>query len=213
VHLAGWAPLILLAIDFYRGNLTANPIQAIEQRTGRTALLFLLFTLACSPVSDILGWRELIQYRKAFGNYGFLYASLHVMTFTALDYGFDLAAIWQDVGKKVYVIVGLIAFLMLFLLAITSFKGAMNHLGTNWTRLHSLIYIAIPLVVFHFILVVKGNLASLQGNILQPLRYGLVVLVLLVLRISPIKLVLVNLRQSVHGYLRVHLRIIRAFHE
>ena len=179
---------------FYTDHLTANPIQAIEQRTGLNALTFLLLSLACTPVASIFGWKELTQRRKALGKYGFLYAALHVITFFAIDYGLDLAAVWRDVWNKSYIIIGAAAFLLLLPLAVTSFKYWMKRLGKNWKRLHKLVYIISPLVVVHFLLVVKGSLTQLQGNIYQPLLYGSIAALLLILRIPKIKQALITLR-------------------
>ncbi len=186
-HIAGWTPLLLLVRDYYTNHLTANPVQAIEQRTGLTALIFLLLSLACTPLSSMLGWRELPQRRKALGIYGFTYAALHVLTFVGVDYGFNFGLILQDVGNKSYILVGLAAFLMLLPLAITSFNALIRHLGKNWKRLHKLVYIISPLVVVHFALSVKGDIFHLRGNIRQPLVYGFVAALLLVLRLPPIK--------------------------
>jgi methionine sulfoxide reductase heme-binding subunit len=194
VHIGGWIPLALILYGFFTNQLTANPIQAIEQRTGLQALTFLLLSLACTPLASIAGWRELIQRRKALGLYGFLYAALHVFTFFVIDYGLDLGAVWRDVWNKSYIIIGAIAFLLLLPVAVTSFKYWMKRLGRNWKRLHWLVYLISPLVVYHFVLVVKGNLSRLQGNLAQPLLYGSIAALLLVLRISKVKLALIGLR-------------------
>jgi len=194
VHIGGFAPLALITYKFFTNNLTANPIQAIEQQTGIQALTFLLFSLACTPLASILGWKELTLRRKALGDYGFMYAAIHVTIFVGLDYGFDLDAILRDVGTKWYIIIGLIAFLLLLPLAFTSFKYWMKRLGKDWKRLHKLVYIISPLVAVHFLLSVKGDLTRLQGNIWQPVLYGSIALFLLILRISTIKLALIKLR-------------------
>jgi sulfoxide reductase heme-binding subunit YedZ len=194
VHVAGWFPLGQLIFDYFTHHLTANPIQAIEQRTGVNALTFLLFSLACTPFSAILGWKELTQRRKALGNYGFMYAAIHLGIFIGLDYGFNLSAILRDVGTKWFIIIGLIAFLLLLPLAITSFKVWMKRLGKNWKRLHRLVYIISPLVAIHFLLSVKGDIFQLKGNIWQPVLYGSIALILLALRIRPIKNGLISLR-------------------
>ena len=204
VHLAGWFPLAQIIFDYFTRHLSANPIQAIEQRTGIHALTFLLFSLACTPLSSILGWKELTQRRKALGNYGFLYASLHLSAFVGLDYGFNLGAILRDVGTKWYIIIGLTAFLLLLPLAITSFKYWMKRLGKNWKRLHKLVYIISPLVAVHFLLSVKGDLTRLQGNIWQPVLYGSIALILLTLRISTVKTGLIALRTRLQAALRPH---------
>lgn len=194
VHVGGWAPLALIGYNFFASRLTANPIQTIEQQTGIHALTFLLYSLACTPLSAILGWKELTQRRKALGNYGFMYAAIHLTIFIGLDYGFNFKSILRDVGTKSYILIGLLAFLLLLPLALTSFKYWMKRLGKNWKRLHRLVYLISPLVAFHFLLSVKGNLTRLQGNILQPLLYGSLALFLLLLRIPPVKRALIAMR-------------------
>jgi sulfoxide reductase heme-binding subunit YedZ len=195
VHFGGWLPLALLLFDFFNNNLTANPIQAIEQRTGLNAITFLILSLGCTPIASVFGWKELTQRRKALGNYAFLYAALHVSTFFILDYGLDLAAVWRDVGTKSFIIIGALAFLMLLPLAVTSFNYWMKRLSKNWKRLHRLVYVISPLVVIHFFMAKKGDLSTLSGDIIQPLVYGAVVLILLLLRLVPIKKPLIALRQ------------------
>lgn len=195
VHIAGWTPLALMVYNFFADNLTANPIQALEQQTGIHALTFLLYSLACTPLGAILGWKELLQRRKALGNYGFMYAALHVSIFVGVDYGFNLRAILADVWNKWYIILGFGAFLMLLPLAITSFNYWMKRLGKNWKRLHRLVYVISPLVVLHFLLSVKGDLTRLQGNVLQPLLYGSLAIFLLLLRVTPLKKALIDLRE------------------
>jgi methionine sulfoxide reductase heme-binding subunit len=202
VHIAGWSPLALITYNFFARRLTANPIQAIEQQTGIQALTFLLMSLACTPLSSVFGWHELTQRRKALGNYAFLYATIHVTTFVWLDYGLDLLAIWRDVGTKWYILIGLTAFLLLLPLAFTSFNYWMKRLGKNWKRLHRLVYIISPLVLIHFLLSVKGDLFRLSGNIVQPLLYGSIALILLIMRIPRIKNALIGLRTRIALRLR-----------
>lgn len=184
VHLAGWLPVLVLLFDLFTDNLTANPIQAIEQRTGYTALVFLTLSLACTPLASF-GWKELTQRRKALGNYGFLYAALHVLVFVAVDYGLDWNAMLRDVGTKQYILLGAAAFLLLVPLAATSFDYWMKRLGRNWKRLHRLVYLIVPLVVLHFFLARKGNLLMLTGDVAQPLMFAILVGVLLLLRLGP----------------------------
>jgi sulfoxide reductase heme-binding subunit YedZ len=112
VHLAALLPLAWLLFDAARGHLTANPIQAIEQRTGRYALYLLVASLACTPIQIVSGWKVPARWRRPRGLYAFMYAALHFMTFLGLDYGFDLALIWADVAGKRYIFVGATAFLI-----------------------------------------------------------------------------------------------------
>ncbi len=193
VHLAGWIPLVVLLFDLFRDNLTANPIQAIEQRTGYTALVFLALSLACTPLA-FLGWKELTQRRKALGNYGFLYAALHVTVFVAVDYGLNLEAILRDVGTKQYILIGATAFLLLVPLAATSFNYWMKRLGKNWKRLHRLVYLIAPLVVLHFFMARKGNIFNLTGDVFEPLLFAVIISLLLLLRLAPVKRAWTRLR-------------------
>ncbi|MEZ4663838.1 MAG: ferric reductase-like transmembrane domain-containing protein [Caldilineaceae bacterium] len=45
---------------------------------------------------------------------------------------------------------GLFGLLLLIPLALTSNRWAMRRLGKNWKRLHRLVYIAVPLLVWHY---------------------------------------------------------------
>ncbi len=196
VHLAGWFPLAQMIYLFYSGGLTANPIQDLEQRSGINAITFLLYSLACTPLASIAGWREMTQRRKALGNYGFLYATVHFLMFFVVDYGLDLMAIWNDVGTKWYIILGFTAFLMLLPLAFTSFNYWQKRLGKAWKKLHKLVYFISPLVIIHFALASKADFTTLQGNVLQPVLYGGAAVLLLILRIPPLKNRLIQIRQN-----------------
>jgi sulfoxide reductase heme-binding subunit YedZ len=194
VHAAGLLPLTSLLLDGLARRLTANPIQAVEQRTGIYALSFLLASLACTPLAALTGWREPARRRKALGLYGFLYAFLHVATFLGLDYGLNLRAVWLDVAGKAYILLGAAAFLALLPLALTSFPYWMKLLGKNWKRLHRLVYLISPLGVAHFLLAVKGDITQLRGDLAQPLLYAALALVLLLLRVPRVKQAVVRLR-------------------
>ncbi|MFH1524381.1 MAG: protein-methionine-sulfoxide reductase heme-binding subunit MsrQ [Chloroflexota bacterium] len=187
VHLLGWLPLAWIAYIALTGGLSVNPIQDIEQRMGRTAVYFLIASLACTPLNTLFGWRELLKRRRALGLYCFLYASLHVLTFIGLDYGFNLHLITGIVLKKPYAIAGLTTFLLLLPLAITSFRWWMKKLGRKWTKLHRLVYLAGVIDILHYAWAKKGNLFTLSGDILRPLLWGLLLLLLLALRIPPIR--------------------------
>lgn len=76
---------------------------------------------------------------------------------------------------------------MLALLAFTSFSYWQKKMGKKWKKLHSLVYYISPIVVAHFLLSIKGNITSFQGNIIKPLVYGLIILTLLLLRNRRVK--------------------------
>lgn len=197
VHVYGWSALVLLLIDFFTNNLTANPIQALEQRTGRHAITLLVLSLACTPLNNIFGWRELIKRRRALGLYAFLYATLHVIIFVDLDYGLAWSFILQTIVEKPYIIVGVLSFLMLVPIAFTSFDIWKRRLGKNWKRLHQLVYLIAPLVALHYAWGKKGDFFRLQGDIIRPLIYSVIILILLATRIPQVRKALASLRDRI----------------
>ena len=179
-HVGALLPLAILAWDYAQNQLTANPIREITLRTGRSAIVLLLLSLACTPIYTLFGFKPVLRLRRPLGLYAFLYAGLHGLTFVGLDYGFDLVLIGQELLQKHFVQVGALAFLILVPLAITSTRGWVARLGKNWKRLHRLVYLAALLAGVHFLWVVKANTRV-------PLLYGAVLAVLLVARIPAVQ--------------------------
>jgi sulfoxide reductase heme-binding subunit YedZ len=193
MHLGAWFPIARIIVDLLTDNLTANPIQAMEQRTGRAAITLLMLSLACTPLHSLFGWREALKRRRALGLYAFMYAAIHVTIFADLDYGLAWSLIIQTVFQKPYILVGMSAFLLLIPLAVTSFDIWKIRLGKNWKRLHQVIYFIAPLTVLHYAWSKKGDIFSLQGDILRPLVYGIILLLLMIFRIPAVKRPLASL--------------------
>ncbi len=187
IHIYAWSALILLIFDFVTGNLSANPIQDLEQRTGRHAITLLVLSLLCTPINTIFKWSEPLKRRRALGLYTFMYATIHVIIFADLDYGLAWSRLIQELIQKPRLIVGVIAFLILIPLAITSFDIWKKRLGKNWKRLHQLVYLVGPLAFLHYVWSKKGDILSLQGEVAKPLIYGLVIAIFLIFRIPPIR--------------------------
>jgi len=196
IHILGWLPLAWIPCDYFAGRLSVNPIQDIEQRLGHIAVYFLIASLACTPLNTLFGWREPLKRRRALGLYCFMVASLHVLTFIGLDYGFNLQLIGGIVLKKPYAILGLATFILLLPLAVTSSRWWMKKLGPRWTNLHCLVYLAGVLDILHYAWAKKGNLFNLSGDILRPLLWGLLLLLLLALRLPPVRRWASGLRQK-----------------
>src|SRR3989337_1488289 len=188
VHLASWVPFVWVLIDFFRDNLTVNPIQALTLRTGKYALIFLILSLSCTPLNTVFGFHQALRVRRALGLYAFLYASFHLLIFIGLDYQFDPDLLIEAIFEKKYALVGFSAFLILLSLAITSTRGWMKRLGRKWTRLYRYVYLAGVLVVVHYAWPGKSDIHV-------PLMSGAFVLALLIARIPPIRRSLSHLRQ------------------
>jgi methionine sulfoxide reductase heme-binding subunit len=186
-HIGVWIPLAWLIFDFYTNRLSVNPIQDMTQRTGDTAIILLILSLACTPLNTLFHFAPLNKVRTPLGLYAYMYVAFHLFIFVVIDYGFNFNFIIKDVGTKPYVLVGLSAFILLSLLALTSFRWWMVRLGKNWKRLHSLVYLINLLVVLHFAWASKGDLFRLQGNIVRPFLAGVLVLLLLTARIPQVR--------------------------
>ena len=179
-HIGALLPLVLLIWDFSQHQLSVNPIQEVTLWTGKSALVLLVLSLACTPLNTIFRFRPALRARRWLGLYAFMYVALHLLIFVGLDYGFDLDLLREAIFEKRYALVGFAAFLILLPLAVTSTKGWMKRLGRQWKRLHRAVYLAALLAVVHFVWLVKSDIR-------EPLVYGAVVVVLLALRISAIR--------------------------
>ena len=127
-------PLVVAALT---DNLTVNPIQAATLRTGKTAMILLVLSMACTPANTVFGFTQAIRVRRALGLYAFLYAAVHFSIFFGIDYGFDVGLIWLELADKRYILVGAAALLILIPLAVTSTKGWQRRLKKTWKQLIS----------------------------------------------------------------------------
>ena len=177
ISLNALIPLAFLLFDWSRGALGANPIEFFLRTTGVLALVFLLITLTVTPLRRLFGWNSLIKYRRMLGLYSFFYALIHLITYSIFDKSLDLVAIAGDVWQRPFIAVGMLAFTMLVLLAITSTNGWVKRLGgKRWARLHKLSYVIAILGVIHFWMIVKSD-------VFYPAVFGLIVLALLGYRV------------------------------
>ena len=158
VVLACLAPLARLGWKALHDGLGANPIQVITFSTGTWTLVFLLATLAITPLRRLTGQLWLIQFRRMLGLFAFFYACLHFTMYIWLDKFFDFHEILKDVGKRPFITAGFTAFVLLIPLAATSTRGMIARLGgKNWQRLHRLIYVSAIAGVVHYIWLVKKD--------------------------------------------------------
>lgn len=187
VHVGAWIPLLVIVIDALTNRLGIEPIREIILRTGKSALILLVLSLACTPLNTLLAFRPALQVRRALGVYAFGYAALHLLVFAGVDYAFDFTLLQDALLEKPYALVGFAAFLILLPLALTSTKNSMKRLGQTWKKIHCGVYLAALLVVVHFAWLVKLDLR-------EPLMYGAIVVALLILRWSPVRQIISRFR-------------------
>ena len=181
--IASAVPFLLLALrgwNSWRGqpyDLGANPIEFITRDLGDWTLIFLMITLAITPLRRLTSWAWIIKLRRMLGLFAFFYASLHFVTYIWLDQFFDLQDIVKDVIKRPFITVGFAAFLCLLPLAVTSTNAMVKRLGgKRWQALHRLVYVIAILGVVHYWWLVKKDIR-------EPLLYAAILLLLLGLRI------------------------------
>ncbi len=194
VNIGAALPLLLLAWDLWQGNLSANPIDDITDRTGNAALILLILSLTCTPAHFITGWRKPPQVRKALGMFAFVYASIHLLNFVGADYGFDTELILADgLPSKPYILAGLLSFLIMVPLAITTATWWKKRLGPKWKKLHRSAYVAGAAAVVHFFWLAKA------AEKWEPLVYAVLLSALLIVRLPPLRRRIVDWRLHLTG--------------
>lgn len=176
LFLLGLLPFLALVWGIFHDALGANPVEHITHETGDWALRFLLVTLSITPLRRVSGWLTLVHLRRMLGLYAFFYASLHFLAWLWLDQDFAWGLLLEDVLKRPYITVGFTAFVLLIPLALTSNRYAIRRLGKRWKTLHQLVYPIVLLGVLHYLWLVKADL-------LEPLIYGLILVLLLIARV------------------------------
>jgi methionine sulfoxide reductase heme-binding subunit len=164
--LLGWFPLLepslasdlsaRIGLSFPR--LAADPIADTLNFTGDWAIAFVIISLGVTPLRRVSGWNEAIKLRRMLGLFGFFYATCHMLTWIAIDKGFDVSWMIDDIIKRKFITVGMATWIMLLALAITSTTGWIRRLGgRRWQQLHRLAYVAGVGAVIHFSQLVKAD--------------------------------------------------------
>ena len=169
-------PLAVLGWQGYTDRLGANPIETITHASGDWTLRFLLLTLLMTPLKRHFGRGWPVRIRRMLGLFAFFYATLHLFTYLWLDQFFDWGEIVLDILDRPFITVGMLAWALLVPLAATSNRYMTRRLGRRWKALHRLAYVVPALGVLHFWWLVKADVR-------EPLVYGVVLALLLLLRL------------------------------
>ena len=176
VFLLCLVPLGFLLWKVLTGRLGADPIAVITHATGDWTLRFLLITLAITPLRRLTRQYWLIQYRRMVGLFAFFYACLHLIIWVVIDRELDVHEMLADIAKRPYITVGMLGFVLLVPLALTSTRGWIRRLGKRWTTVHRLIYFAAIAGVVHYWWLVKADTTL-------PRMYALILAGLLLYRV------------------------------
>ena len=175
VLLFGLIPFAWLFWGAATDALGANPAEFLSRATGGWTLRFLCLTLAITPLRQFLGWPELARFRRMLGLLTYFYALLHLLSYSWLDMGFDWTDTVRDITKRPFIWLGFGAFVLLTLLAATSFNLAVRWLGSKrWQRLHQSVYVVAALSLLHFFWMRAG-----KNNFTEVWVYAAVIAVLM----------------------------------
>jgi methionine sulfoxide reductase heme-binding subunit len=170
-------PLALLGYDAYYHRLGANPLEFFTLTTGTLTLVFLLISLAVTPLRKVLGLPWMVKLRRLLGLFAFFYGFLHLLAYLWFDKSFNLSAAADDITKRPFIAIGMLGFFLMVPLAITSTNGWVKRIGgKNWNRLHKLVYLSAIAGVIHYYLKVKADTRI-------PLSFAAVLFVLLLYRL------------------------------
>lgn len=169
-------PFIWLLLKVFQNDLGPDPAQALSIETGEWALRFLLLTLAITPFRQIFRMVEIARLRRMIGLFAFFYASIHFLSWMAFILGFRWLAIAEELVERPYITVGFLAYVILFLLGVTSTNSMVRRLGKNWKRLHNFVYAASILAIVHLLWI-------LRTDVTEAVIYGVLLAILLGYRI------------------------------
>ncbi len=144
-------PLAWLVYATAANQLGANPAEALIRALGDWTLRALCLVLAVTPLRVITATPQLARFRRMLGLFVFFYALLHLLSYSWFDMGFEVNDIAVDIAKRPFILVGFLAFVLLTLMAATSFNRAIRALGARrWQALHRSVYAVAGLAVLHF---------------------------------------------------------------
>ena len=152
-------PLALILVDYGRGALGARPLNEVIHRTGWWAIVFLIASLAVTPLRHAGRFGKLIDVRRMIGVGCFAYAALHLGLYVA-DQGFNLVKVVTEIVSRLYLTIGFVALLGLVVLAATSNDTMVKRLGgLNWRRLHQMTFGIVILALVHYFQQTKADIS------------------------------------------------------
>lgn len=176
IHLAQLFAFTWLLFAVLNGHLGADPVQPIIHFTGKAALNTLFLALLISPIAQKLKQEgQLIRTRRLLGVYSFVWAIIHLTSYSWLDLALEWQLIGSEIIKRPYLVIGATVWIILCLLTLTSTQRMQRRLGKKWQQLHNWVYLAAILAPIHYYW-------SVKSDIVEPTIYIMAALLLLLVR-------------------------------
>lgn len=158
------------------GPYLVEPINVLERAYGEVALILLVAGLSVTPLRQYAGI-NLIKFRRSIGVMAFVFVLAHFLVFALLDVR-SIERVWTEIVKRPYVTVGMLSFVMLIPLALTSNNLSVRKMGAaRWRKVHKLAYPAALLGAVHYLWLARGFQ-------LEPILYLGAILGLLAIRVK-----------------------------
>jgi sulfoxide reductase heme-binding subunit YedZ len=151
-------PFMFLVQGIFQETLGPNPAEYLIRSTGELALRMLCLTLLITPLRVQFNLPELARFRRGLGLLTFFYAFMHALCYSLLDMELVWNDIVKDIVKRPFILVGTLSFVLLSLLAATSFNRAVKAMGAQrWRKLHQAVYVIACLAILHFFWMRSGK--------------------------------------------------------
>ena len=176
-HLLNIGLCLALIWGIYDAIMGPDLVSDLRDFTGRYGAYLLLISLLFTPLSQRWNWvKRNVSMRRNVGVWGFIYAAVHVLIWITLEFYYDWALMLDEIAGNLFILLGILAFILLTPLAVTSNYRALKRFGyRKWQMLHTFTYIAVPAVIAHHFMAQKSDT-------LEPLLMGLVLVLTLVWR-------------------------------
>ncbi|HPR85707.1 MAG TPA: ferric reductase-like transmembrane domain-containing protein [Prolixibacteraceae bacterium] len=148
-----WFSMDTVTMPGRRHGEAAHPVPGAHvavKETGEWAIRWIVVILSMTPFAILTGKKPSLWVRQAAGITAFIYAGLHFLFF-CIDKSF------METFGSISFILGLIATLIMLVLAVTSSTKAMKFLRKSWKKLHRFAYLAGVLAVLHVALLDHGD--------------------------------------------------------
>lgn len=157
IHLASLSTLVYFYLLIDSGRLGADPVKEMIHFLGKTGLNYLLITLAITPMSKRFKQPLLGRLKRLLGLYTFAWICLHFAVFLWLELNWEVGLLIDEVIKRPYLTLGMLAWFILLLLSITSLTAIRKKMKQTWFTLHRWVYVAVILGVVHYYWSVKSG--------------------------------------------------------
>lgn len=148
-----------LALLWALHALGARPRMEVLHGLGDWTIRLLLLTLAVTPARTVLDWPAVVKLRRLLGVSTACYAGAHFLLYCT-DQAWQPGKIASEIVLRFYLTIGFAALLMLLVLAVTSTDDWQKRLGRRWKRLHRLVFVLLPLALWHYLLQSKEDVTD-----------------------------------------------------